>query len=49
MADGIVVTILEEIEKDFVTVILPNGKISSVRKGNLDLEIIDTKFYEKVV
>jgi hypothetical protein len=48
MADGTDVTILEEIEKDFFKVILPDGKLTAVPKGILDLPIIETKAYEKV-
>lgn len=45
---GDTVTVVEIAVKDFVQVILPNGKIAAVDKAHLDLPIIDTKAYEKL-
>lgn len=49
LLDGTPVITLEVHEKDFVKVILPDGKINAVAKTALDLPLIDTKNYEKVV
>lgn len=47
-SDGIIVTVLEEVEKDFVKVIMLDGKLTAIIKSNLDLEVIDTRAYEKM-
>jgi hypothetical protein len=46
--DDTLVTILEERGKDFVTILLPTGKIDAVHKKELGLPIINTKYYEKL-
>lgn len=41
-------TLLEEVGEESVKVIFPLGKIDAVRKDQLNLPIIDTKYYEKL-
>lgn len=48
-ATGDVVTVVEIATKDYVKVILPNGRISAVDKSHLNLPTIDTKNYEKLI
>lgn len=45
---GVTVTLLEEVGEESVKVIFPLGKIDAVRKDQLNLPIIDTKYYEKL-
>lgn len=42
------VTLLEPIGPDHVKVILPLGNLDTVKKEDLNLPVIDTKFYEKI-
>lgn len=46
---GLTVTLLDVVEKEFVKAIFPTGKIDAVRKDSLNLPIINTQNYEKLV
>lgn len=45
---GLTVQLLDVVEKDYVRVIFPLGKMEAVKKETLNLPIIDTQYYERI-